>query len=110
MKSEEFEKYQHFTEQTIFELSQQVITLEKKLNMFTNLLEISKYINQYIKDPNLFPLINDMLIGVFGAKFSNIYIIILLRYYTYSSKTLLHSICLNIPFLLVEKYFLNKPK
>jgi GAF domain-containing protein len=48
--------------------------LEKKLDMFTNLLEISKYINQYIKDPNLFPLINDMLIGVFGAKYSNIYI------------------------------------
>jgi transcriptional regulator with GAF, ATPase, and Fis domain len=48
--------------------------LEKKLDIFTNLLEISRYINQYIKDPNLFPLINDMLIGVFGAKYSNIYI------------------------------------
>lgn len=86
MKSEEFEKYQHFTEQTIFELSQQVITLEKKLNMFTNLLEISKYINQYIKDPNLFPLINDMLIGVFGAKFSNIYIKLNDEYFEASTK------------------------
>lgn len=74
MNSEQFEKYQIFTENTIHNLSQKVTLLEKKLDMFTNLLEISRYINQYIKDPNLFPLINDMLIGVFGAKFSNIYI------------------------------------
>jgi diguanylate cyclase (GGDEF)-like protein len=74
MNSEQFEKYQEFTEKTINNLSQKVTTLEKKLDMFANLLEISKYINQYIKDPNLFPLINDMLIGVFGAKYSNIYI------------------------------------
>ncbi|MDF2594486.1 MAG: diguanylate cyclase with sensor [Clostridia bacterium] len=74
MNNELFEKYQIFTEQTIYDLSQQVILLEKKLNVFTNLLEISKYINQYIKDQNLFPLINDMLIGVFGAKYSTIYI------------------------------------
>ncbi|WP_069999416.1 sensor domain-containing diguanylate cyclase [Cellulosilyticum sp. I15G10I2] len=74
MDPQVFEKYQMFTEKTIFDLSQQVIMLEKKLNVFTNLLEISKYINQYIKDQNLFSLINDMLIGVFGAKYSTIYI------------------------------------
>jgi diguanylate cyclase (GGDEF)-like protein len=74
MNTEQFEKYQIFTEKTINDLSQQITTLETKLNMLTNLLEISKYINQYIKDPNLFPLINDMLIGVFGAKYSTIYI------------------------------------
>ncbi len=74
MEKEKFEKYQEFTEQTIYKLSQQVMLLEKKLDMFTNMLEISKYINQYIKDPNLFPLINDMLIGVFGANHSTIYI------------------------------------
>ena len=70
MDSEKFEKYQRFTEQTIFDLSQQITELEQKLNVFTNLLEISNYINQYIKSQNLFPLINDMLIGVFGAKYS----------------------------------------
>lgn len=74
MNTEQFERYQIFTEKTINHLSQQITMLEKKLDMFTNLLEISKYINQYIKDPNLFPLINDMLIGVFGAKHSTIYI------------------------------------
>lgn len=74
MNAEQFEKYQIFTEKTINNLSQKVTILEKKLDMFAYLLEISKYINQYIKDPNLFPLINDMLIGVFGAKYSTIYI------------------------------------
>jgi len=74
MNAEQFEKYQLFTENTINKLSQRVTILEKKLDMFSNLLDISKYINKYIKDPNLFPIINDMLIGVFGAKQSNIYI------------------------------------
>jgi two-component system cell cycle response regulator len=74
METNQFEKYQEFTENTIYNLSQKVTVLEKKLDMFTNLLEISKYINQYIKDPNLFNLINDMLVGVFGAEHSTIYI------------------------------------
>lgn len=71
---ESFEKYQRFTEQTIAHLSSQITELEQKLNVFTNLLDISQYINQYIESQNLFPLINDMLIGVFGAKYSTIYI------------------------------------
>ncbi|MBH1939943.1 sensor domain-containing diguanylate cyclase [Mobilitalea sibirica] len=74
MNPEQFEKYQYFTEKTINDLSHKITLLENKLNMFTNLLEISKYINQYIKDPNLLTIINDMLIGVFGAKYSTIYI------------------------------------
>lgn len=73
MDQEQFDNYQHFTENTIYDLSNKIIELENKLNIITNLLEISKYINQYIKDPNLFPLINDMLIGVFGARYSAIY-------------------------------------
>ena len=68
------ESYQRFTENTIFDLSQQIMTLEKKLDIFTNLLEISNYINRYIKSQNLFPLINDMLIGILGATYSTIYI------------------------------------
>lgn len=74
MDNAAFEKYQIFTEKTIADLSNQITVLEEKLNVFTNLLEISKYINQYIKSKDLFPLINDMLIGVFGAKYSTIYI------------------------------------
>ena len=74
MDNNQFENYQLFTEKTIYKLSQKITVLENKLNMFTNLVEISKYINQYIKDPNLFTLINDMLIGVFGAKYATIFI------------------------------------
>ncbi len=74
MDVEVFEKYQLFTEKTINDLSKKVTLLEKKLNMFTNILEISRYINQFIKNPNLLPVINDMLIGVFGARYSTIYI------------------------------------
>lgn len=74
MNNEQFEKYQLFTENTIHKLSERVTILEKKLDMFSNILEISKYINKYIKDPNLFSIINDMLIGVFGVKKSCIYI------------------------------------
>lgn len=74
MDQEQFDTYQHFTEKTIYDLSVRVTELEHKLNIITNLLEISKYINQNIKDPNLFPLINDMLIGVFGARYSAIYV------------------------------------
>lgn len=90
MNSDQFEEYQLFTEKTIYNLSQQVTFLENKLNMFTNLLEISKYINQYIKDPNLFPLINDMLIGVFGTKYSTIYIK-MENYYDVVAQTVIYS-------------------
>lgn len=72
--AKDFDKYQRFTEQTITSLSNRITELEEQLNVFTNLLEISQYINQYIKSSDLFPLINDMLIGVFGAKYSTIYI------------------------------------
>ena len=91
MDTELFEKYQIFTEKTIFDLSQEVMMLEKKLNVFTNLLEISKYINQYIKDQSLFPLINDMLIGVFGAKYSTIYIKVEQEYIETTPKTFSYS-------------------
>lgn len=74
MNAAAFERYQRFTEQTIANLSNKITELEEQLNVFTNLLEISQYINQYIKSQDLFPLINDMLIGVFGAKYSTIYI------------------------------------
>ena len=43
-----FEQYQRFMENTISQMSSQINELEQKLNVFTNLLEISQYINQYI--------------------------------------------------------------
>lgn len=103
MENEKFDKYQEFTEQTIYKLSQQVILLEKKLDMFTNMLEISKYINQYIKAPNLFPLINDMLIGVFGAYHSSIYIKMNDLYYDAVAHSVSDEI-VETEKLLIEKY------
>ncbi len=103
MEKDKFDKYQEFMEQTIYKLSQQVMLLEKKLDMFTNMLEISKYINQYIKDPNLFSLINDMLIGVFGAYHSTIYIKMNDLYY----EAVAHSVSnasIEIEKQLIEKY------
>jgi len=102
MEAAQFEKYQIFTEKTINNLSQQIIVLENKLNMFTNLLEISKYINQYIKDPNLFPLINDMLIGVFGAKYSSIYIKLNEEYYEAVAQTISDSLIEAEKKLIIE--------
>ena len=103
MEMGKFEKYQEFTEQTIYKLSQQVMVLEKKLDMFTNMLEISKYINQYIKSPNLFPLINDMLIGVFGANQSTIYIKMNDEYYEAVAQTVSNK-SIEIEKQLIEKY------
>lgn len=74
ISNETFEQYQRLMEDTISHMSAQITDLEQKLNVFTNLLEISQYINQYIKSQDMFPLINDMLIGVFGAKYSTIFI------------------------------------
>ena len=103
MEMDKFEKYQEFTEKTIYKLSQQVMLLEKKLDMFTNMLEISKYINQYIKDPNLFPLINDMLIGVFGAYNSTIYIKMNEQNYDAVAHTV-PEVCIEAEKLLIAKY------
>ncbi|WP_157047640.1 hypothetical protein [Cellulosilyticum ruminicola] len=74
MDNAAFEKYQYFTEQTIANLSTRITTLEEKLNVFTNLLAVSQYVNQYIKTEDFYPLIADTLIGVFGAKYATIYL------------------------------------
>lgn len=71
---DEFETYQNFAESTIQMLTEKNIKLEKKLDSITNIVEISKYINSYLSDKNLIPMINDMIIGILGATYSTIYI------------------------------------
>jgi diguanylate cyclase (GGDEF)-like protein len=71
---DEFETYQNFAESTIQVLTEKNIKLEKKLDAITNIVEISKYINSYLSDKNLIPMINDMIIGILGATYSTIYI------------------------------------
>jgi diguanylate cyclase (GGDEF)-like protein len=71
---DEFETYQNFAESTIQMLTEKNIKLERKLDSITNIVEISKYINSYLSDKNLIPMINDMIIGILGATYSTIYI------------------------------------
>lgn len=71
---DEFETYQSFAEATIQMITEKNIKLEKKLDSIINIVEISKYINSYLSDKNLIPMINDMIIGILGATYSSIYI------------------------------------
>jgi diguanylate cyclase (GGDEF)-like protein len=71
---EEFETYQNFAESTIQIISEKNTKLEKRLDNLTNIVEISKYINSNISDPNLISMINDMIIGILGVTYSSIYL------------------------------------
>ncbi|SUY46281.1 signal transduction protein [Clostridium putrefaciens] len=71
---EEFEIYQNFAETQIQMLSEKNIILEKSLDAVVNIVEISKYINSYLSNENLIPMINDMIIGILGATYSSIYL------------------------------------
>lgn len=71
---EEFETYQKFAESTIQTISERNTKLEKELDNVINIVEISKYINSNISDPNLISMINDMIIGILGVTYSSIYL------------------------------------
>lgn len=49
-------------------------SLSKKIDSLTNILEISSYINSNISNPKLISIINDMIIGILGVKYSSIYL------------------------------------
>lgn len=72
--SKEFETYQNFAESQIQVLNEKNMKLEKNLDAFFNVVEISKYINSYLSDENLITMINDMIIGILGATYSSIYL------------------------------------
>lgn len=71
---QEFEVYQSFTEEKLQVLTNKNNKLEKNLDAVSNVVEISKYINSYLGDENLIPMINDMIIGILGATYSSVYI------------------------------------
>lgn len=71
---EEFQNYQSLAEKTIENLNIKNIDLEKRLDSLTNIVEVSKYINSYISDDNLIPMINDMILGILGVTYSSIYL------------------------------------
>lgn len=71
----EFRKYQVFAEERLQNLSRVNKELERKLSIFVNIVEVSKYINSYISDANLLAMINDMIVGVLGVNYSTIHLI-----------------------------------
>lgn len=71
---QEYGTYQTLAEKTIESLNSKNIELEKKLDSLTNIVEVSKYINSYISDDNLIPMINDMILGILGVTYSSIYL------------------------------------
>ncbi|QAA34675.1 hypothetical protein [Clostridium manihotivorum] len=72
---EEFETYQNFAEKQLQVLNEKNIRLERDLDALANIVEVSKYINSYISDENLIPMINDMIVGILGGTYSTIYFI-----------------------------------
>lgn len=71
----EFRKYQVFAEERLQNLNRVNKELERKLSIFVNIVEVSKYINSYISDDNLLAMINDMIVGVLGVNYSTIHLI-----------------------------------
>lgn len=71
---QEFGTYQNFAEEQIQLMNEKNIEYGKKLDILTNVVEISKYINSNISDYNLIPMINDMIIGILGVTYSTIYL------------------------------------
>lgn len=71
----EYEDYQVKAEKQIKKINEKNIKLEKDMDILTNIIQISQYINSYIRDKNFVNMINDMIIGVLGVKHSNIYVV-----------------------------------
>jgi len=70
----EFETYQSFAESTIQIINDKNNLLEKKIDSLFSIVEISKYINSKVRDENFIAMINDMIIGILGVKYSTIFI------------------------------------
>lgn len=68
----EFDIYKKLTEEEINRLKQLNDSLQYKLSITSNLLDISKYLNMGIGNDNIFNIINDVAIAIFGVKYSTI--------------------------------------
>jgi diguanylate cyclase (GGDEF)-like protein len=69
-----YESYQKLTEGKIQQLSSQNTQYQKNLDMLSNVILISNYINSNLSSANIVPMINDMIIGILGVTQSTIYI------------------------------------
>ncbi|WP_297519670.1 sensor domain-containing diguanylate cyclase [uncultured Clostridium sp.] len=71
----EFHSYQLFAEERLQKMNRVNKGLERKLSIFENIVEVSKYINSNISDSNLLGMINDMIVGMLGVSYSTIHLI-----------------------------------
>lgn len=69
-----FTEYKISGEKEIQKLKLQNLEMEQKLNNISNIVEIGKYINSSISSDNITLRINDMIVGIFGATYSTIYL------------------------------------
>lgn len=70
----DYESYQKITEGKIQELSSINVQYEKNLDMLSNVILISNYINSNLSSKNIIPMINDMIIGIIGVTQCTIYL------------------------------------
>ncbi|MGL5068945.1 MAG: sensor domain-containing diguanylate cyclase [Sarcina sp.] len=73
--NKEFQSYQLFAEEKLQKISRVNKDLERKLSIFVNIVEVSKYINSNISDVNLLAMINDMIVGMLGVGYSTIHLL-----------------------------------
>lgn len=69
-----YESYQRITESKLQELSTTNVQYEKNLDMLSNVLFISNYVNSNLSSKNIIPIINDMIIGIIGVTQSTVYL------------------------------------
>ena len=70
----EYESYQRITESKLQELSTINVQYEKNLDMLSNVLFISNYVNSNLSSKDIIPIINDMIIGIIGVTQSTVYL------------------------------------
>lgn len=70
----DYESYQKITEGKIQELSSINIQYEKSIDMLSNVILISNYINSNLSSKFIIQMINDMIIGIIGATQCTIYL------------------------------------
>lgn len=70
----DYESYQKITEDKIQELSTINVQYEKSLDMLSNVILISNYINSNLRNKSIISMINDMIIGIIGVTQCSIYL------------------------------------
>lgn len=66
-------QYKENADLKIQSLEKQIEELQDVMNTYTHLLDISAYINQYVKSQDFFTILADVFLGVFGAQYVTIY-------------------------------------